>query len=335
MPLFLDILRSETAASPERRQAALTGLAAYQAAARAPRPEGAPVVARAGAAALRDYGGAGVPVMFVPSLINPPFILDLAPERSLLRWLRARGVRVLLVDWGTPAPGADDIDHHVAAQLVPLIAALDRPPVLVGYCLGGTMAAAAACLAPVAGLATLATPWHFSRFGDVARGRIAALWAAAQAPCRQLGLVPMEVLQTGFWQLDPARTIAKYEQFGTLPPNSAAARDFVALEDWANAGAPLSFGAGRQLFEDFYAADRPGRGAWTIGGRAIAPQALTCPTLDIVSTTDRIVPAASAAGLGAQLAVEAGHVGMVVGRRARETLWQPLADWLNQIIRAR
>ena len=60
-----------------------------------------PAVAEAHGAALRDYGGEGRPVLFVPSLINPPNVLDMG-DRSLLRWLAGQGRRVLLLDWGWP-----------------------------------------------------------------------------------------------------------------------------------------------------------------------------------------------------------------------------------------
>jgi polyhydroxyalkanoate synthase len=327
--LFLDMLRSETAASPERRARALAGLAAYQ---RAPRGAASPRPAalhRVGRARLIDYGGAGRPVVFVPSLINPPFILDLAEDRSLLRWLATQGVRPLLVDWGTPSPEERDLDitGHVERLLLPLLDALDAPPVLAGYCLGGTMALAAASVRPVAGLALLAAPWRFAGFGEEARADIAGLWAAAEPSCRALGLVPMEVLQSGFWKLDPARTIAKYEAFGALDPDSPAARSFVALEDWANAGAPLSYAAGAQLF-DFVTNDVPGRGGWSVAGRTIDPAMLACPAVDFVSTSDRIVPAASATRLADTRRLSAGHVGMIVGGRARLQLWEPLAEWL-------
>jgi polyhydroxyalkanoate synthase len=323
------MLRSETAASPERRAKALTGLAAYQHAPRGaawPRPA---ALHRVGRARLIDYGGSGRPVVFVPSLINPPFILDLAEERSLLRWLAALGMRPLLVDWGTPTPEERDLDitGHVERLLLPLLDALDAPPVLAGYCLGGTMALAAASVRPVAGLALLAAPWRFAGFGEAARADIAGLWAAAEPSCRALGLVPMEVLQSGFWKLDPARTIAKYEAFGALDPDSPAARSFVALEDWANAGAPLSYSAGAQLF-DFVTNDVPGHGGWSVAGRTIDPAALACPAVDFVSTSDRIVPAASATGLADTRRLSAGHVGMIVGGRARAQLWEPLAEWL-------
>lgn len=332
LPLFLSLLRSETAASPERRAVALAGLNAYQ---QAPRPaprEPMPAIARAGRVTLRDYGGSGLPVVFVPSLINPPLVLDLADDNSLLRWLARQGVRPLLVDWGTPtgADHAQDVTAHVEQLLLPLLAALDRPPALVGYCLGGTMATAAASAIDSAGLVTIAAPWRFEAYGD-ALDPISALWDQAHATCEQLGLVPMEVLQSGFWQLDPRRTVAKFERFAGLAPDSPEARAFVALEDWANGGAPLTFAAGRQMFDDFFVADLPGSGRWQVAGRAVDPAALGMPALSFVSTTDRIVPAASAARIGAVRELAMGHVGMIVGGRAKEALWQPLADWLTAL----
>ena len=336
LPLFLEMLQSETADAPDRRAAALAGLRAFQQAPRPPRAPAPAVLARCGRATLHDYGqGAapGRPVVFVPSLINPPFVLDLAPDNSLLRWLAGQGIRPLLVDWGTPAPADrdQDIDAHVTGLLLPLLAALPEPPVLVGYCLGGTMAMAAAQLHPVAGLALIATPWHFAGFGTTARARVAALWQAAGPGCDALGLVPIEVLQAGFWRLDPARTVAKFEAFGKLAPESAKARVFVALEDWANAGAPLPYAAGRQLFEGFFAGDLPGTGRWRVAGRTITPDTLACPAVDFVAQGDRIVPADSAAGLAARHPVAAGHVGMVVGSRAPALLWEPLADWISRV----
>jgi polyhydroxyalkanoate synthase len=329
LPLFLDMLRSETAGSHCDYAAAMAGLAAYQ---QAERPRPAPLgtaVQHAGRVTLRDYGGSGGrPVVFVPSLINPPDILDLGGT-SLVRWIAARGHRALLVDWGNPAATDCDTDiaAHVADLLVPLIESLDEPPVLVGYCLGGTIATAAAALTPVAGLATIAAPWRFAGYGEARAGMI-ELWGATEPTCAALGLVPMEMLQAGFWRLDPKRTIAKYAAFGRMAPGSAAAHAFVRLEDWANAGAPLPYAVGRDLFETFVRDDAPGRGAWRVSGIAIDPLALPCPAIEFVSGTDRIVPAATAAGMPDRRDLMIGHVGMIVGSRARAELWAPLAQWV-------
>jgi len=328
--LFLALLQRETAGDPARAARALAGLRAYQEAPRPPAPALMPAVAEAGGAMLRDYGGEGPAVLFVPSLINPPRVLDLG-ERSLLRWLAGRGRRVLLLDCGAPdvARQSLSVAGHVEQILLPLMRVLAEPVDLVGYCLGGTMALAAAQLGPSRSVTTLAAPWRFSGFSDESRADLARLWRDAAAVVERLGVLPMEALQSAFWSLDPGRTVAKFEALAEMDAEGRAA--FVALEDWANDGPPLAGAAARELFEDFFAADLPGRGAWQVAGAAIDPAQLTIPFLNIVSTTDRIVPSASAAEAGERLDLESGHVGMVVGSRAEASLWRPLEAWLSRV----
>jgi len=326
------MLRSETANAPERQAAALAGLSAYQ---QAPRPDGMrplPARFRRGRARLRDAGGTGRPVVLIPSLINPPSVLDLAPDRSLVRWLAGQGCHAWLLDWGAPTPAERNLDlaGHIEQLLLPLLAKLDEPPILVGYCLGGTLAMAAAARAGAAGCAMIAAPWHFSGYGD-ARIAMAQHWATAEPACELLGLLPMEVLQSGFWRLDPGRTISKFEAFGRMDPASEAAQSFVRLEDWANAGAPLTLAAGRDLFERLVERDEPGSGAWQVAGARVDPAMLPCPAIEFVSLTDRIVPAATAAGLPDRHDIGAGHVGMMIGSRARQQLWEPLAAWIHRV----
>jgi len=334
LPLFLALLRSETAGDSARAAAALAGLRAFQHAPRPPAPPLLDAVHAEGRAVLRHAGGGGgAPVVLVPSLINPPAILDLAPDRSLARWLAARGHDTWLVDWGSPGPDerALGLDRHVERLLVPLLRRLPEPPVLVGYCLGGTLSWGAASAVPVAGVATIAAPWRFAGYGEPARAAIAAMWAAARGACETLGLVPIELLQAGFWGLDPARTVAKFEAFGRMAAESEGARAFVRLEDWANAGAPLTLAAGRQLFEDLSDRDLTGSGEWRVAGRIVDPAALPCPAVEFVSASDRIVPAATAMGLPDRRVLAAGHVGMMIGRSAPARLWTPLARWIEAL----
>jgi len=325
------MLRSETAANAERMQQALKGLRAYQEAERPPPPEPMPVVAELHGAKLRDYGGDGAPLLVIPSLINPPNVLDLEAGQSLLRWLARRGHHVLLLDWGDDSLRRRDmtVADHVEQAIVPLMGEVGEPPLLLGYCLGGTMAVAAAALAPARGVATIAAPWHFGAYPAEALKMMADVWAAAQPSVGALGVLPMEALQSAFWNLDPARTIGKFEAFAEMPPGSPEAQAFVRLEDWANDGPPISAAAAREMFEGFFAQDLTGRLAWRVGGRTIDPAVLACPQLHVASTTDRIVPHGSAIRSGEQIALAQGHVGMVVGSRARTALWEPLSAWLS------
>jgi polyhydroxyalkanoate synthase len=327
------MLRSETATDPDRTATALRGLRLYQEADRTTAPPRMPVIARVGRASIRDYGGDGPPVLFVPSLINPPDVLDIGEERSLLRWLATRGLRPLLLDWGSPLEEESELSiaGHVETILLPLMNAIGTPLALVGYCLGGTMAIAAAALRPVTALGLIATPWRFGNYPDSTRDALQDLWRTAEPAIEALGVLPMEILQAAFWRLDPARTVAKYEAHAlrdALDPQSQA---FVRLEDWANDGPPLTRAAARELFMDLFAEDLPGKGRWQVGGTSIDPKSFAMPVLEIASTTDHIVPAATTPGTGERVDLALGHVGMIVGSRAKHSLWEPLAEWLSRV----
>jgi polyhydroxyalkanoate synthase subunit PhaC len=333
LPLFLNILWRETESDPELRRRAFQGLRKYQAAKRPSMPPSGHCVATAGPARLMQHGAENgrFPVVFIPSLINPPQVLDLSERRSLLRHMAAAGHDAYLVDWGAPASGDAmlGLDGHVTERLLPLLAALPRPPILVGYCLGGSLALGAAAVRSVPAVATIAAPWRFDSFAAADLDLIGNLWRGAKPMCERIGYVPMEVLQSGFWAMDPARTIRKYAAFADAEPGSDAERAFLSVEDWANGGAPLTFAAGRDLFEHFYAANLSGRGRWMVADRVVDPAALDCPSLSIVSINDRIVPAAAGPRLREERSLHLGHVGMVVGGRAREMLWEPLSLWLS------
>jgi polyhydroxyalkanoate synthase len=328
--LFLQLLREQTAANPARLQAALAGLRKYQEAERPAAEPLMPALATAHGATLRDYGGDGPLLLFVPSLINPPNVLDIGEGRSLLRWLAGRGHHVLLLDWGWPGTDRQEMSvaGHVEDILLPLMAEVGAPVSLVGYCLGGTMALAAARPGGATAVATIAAPWHFDGFPDEARDRLGALWQGAQPAVAALGLLPMEVLQTAFWNIDPARTVAKFEAFATL--DGGGARSFVRLEDWANDGPPLSEAAAREMFETLFRDDLSGHGRWRVAGEIADPAALAIPLLNLVSTTDRIVPQETAVRAGERIDLALGHVGMVVGSRAPSLLWDPLDAWLSR-----
>ena len=321
------MVRTVGKSDPTLARAALEGLAKYERAQRPPDRAQRNVVARSGPAMLHDFGGSGPPAILVPSLINPPHVLDLDEDVSLASAVARMGRRTLLLDWGQARDRSDlDIGGHVEGLLVPLIDGFDEPPALVGYCLGGTMSIAAANLARVERVATIAAPWQFSGYPESSRSSLLKLWHSAKQAADRLNLLPMEVLQAAFWSLDPHRTVSKFAYFGSLVAGSAVARRFVTLEDWANEGEPLPLPAARELIEDFFGSDLPGKGNWEVAGRQIT-DALAAPLSNFIASHDRITPAESSGG-GLRTEIAAGHVGMVVGS-ARQELCDGLAAFLD------
>lgn len=65
------------------------------------------------------------PVVIVPPLAVNMLIYDLFPQRSLVRFLRAKGFEVYLIDWGTPTRAHSHYNLHTyVAELLP--ASLNR-----------------------------------------------------------------------------------------------------------------------------------------------------------------------------------------------------------------
>jgi polyhydroxyalkanoate synthase len=291
-----------------------------------------PVLWSDGSSRLLDYGGDGPAILFVPSLVNRAYVLDLAPGRSMLRWLAARGVRPLLLDWGWPEATERHftLSDYVALRLIAAMEALPGPVVLAGYCMGGLLALAAAQLRPdrVAALVLLATPWDF-------HAAPSALRSGTVPPLLPGGTLPVDAIQALFALQTPGAVAAKFRAFGRLDQAGNAARLFVAIEDWLADGVPLAAPVAQECLTGWYGENTPAKGDWRVGGQVIDPAALRLPALVALPANDRVVPPESAGPLAAlipgatRMELALGHVGMVTGSRAEAMLWRKLLDWLH------
>lgn len=338
LPLFLALLERSFDQDRARLATALQGLRRYQQAPALAEPPPLPELARIGGVRLLAAGGpaAGRPLVVVPSIINSHHILDLAADRSLVRFLASEGHRVLLLDWGRMGMSERRLGLAglVSTRLLPLLLRLGEPASLVGYCLGGTFSIAAGQLLGdrLARLALIATPWHFAGFGDETRADTLRAWNDIETLGRLLGAVPIALLNPLFWSLDEAGIAAKFEALAARSGNDPSLSWFVAIEDWAGSGAPIPLAAARDLFRSGFAEDRFGRGQWQVRGQRIAPEHIAAPILDISAVNDRIVPPATRIRVphARYCDIRAGHVGMVIGSAAKKTLWQPLSNWLHE-----
>ena len=312
----------------------------------------------AGCSRLLDYGQApeatdpqGPPVLFVPSLINRPYILDLAPGRSMLRWLAAQGLRPLLVEWGTPGPGeaAFDLDAYGAERLAPALeraaALAGRPVPVVGYCMGGTLAVGLAARVPgaVAALVTIGAPWDFAPVHGLTGGCRAAIRASGTERVESLldamgaafGMVPVWLFQFLFALVNPIQAALKFQKLARLDPHGPSARLFVALEDWLADGVPMPVGAAKDLLLGWQIRNGTATGGWRFLGETVDPGKVQAPALLFCGATDSIAPPPLALPLGRALpraevvAARTGHVGMIVGGAARAEVWRPLAGFLR------
>jgi polyhydroxyalkanoate synthase len=344
--------RAEVAETLRHNVDLISGIAAYRRHPYVRALEDPPAVWAEGETRLLDYGpndgggpddAGGVPALFVPSLVNRAYVLDLAPGHSMLRWLATQGVRPLLLDWGWPTEVerrftmTDYVAGRLERAMVAAVGATGGKPALVGYCMGGTLAVAAAERRPelLSGLGLLAAPWDFhaaDREQAQTLARALPLFEPAMAFNQTL---PVDLLQVLFSLLDPWGVADKYRAFARLDQDSARGKLFVALEDWLNDGVPLAAPVARECLAGWYGENSPARGTWRIAGMPVDPAAGRRPPSAAAPPRDRIVPPESARPLAALIpgAVlhepAAGHIGMAAGGTAERVLWCPLRDWLH------
>lgn len=309
-------------------------------------------------ARLLDYGRTpqardpdGPPVLVLPSLINRAYVLDLDAQNSMLRGLAALGLRPALLDWGEPGPaeagfGLDDYGtRRLEPALAALAAASGRRPALVGYCMGGAIAAGFAARRPqaISALGVIGAPWDFGSTLGTAGSLRAMLRAEGPGKVERrlaameeaFGLIPVSLFQWLFALVNPMQAALKFQKLARLDPASAAARHFVALEDWLADGVPMAPPTARTVLIDWQIRNHTAAGAWRFLGGAVRPSAIRVPTIAFCGMRDSIAPSALTHALpraipGARIERPAtGHVGMIVGSVGRAQVWRPLAAFLQ------
>ena len=302
-----------------------------------------PIVWRAGNARLLDYGQRRGPgVLIVPSLINRYYVLDLLPGRSFVRCLAECGLRPFVLDWAEPGETerhltlTDYIAGPLGAALQAAIALTGGPVGVIGYCMGGLLALALALRHPAETvcLALLATPWDFHAERAEQAQLLAATVEAALVGSADVPLA-LDVIQTLFLALDPFLAERKFTRFAGLDPDSDAARDFVALEDWINDGVPLARNVALECARSWYRDNDPAHGKWRVAAGPVRPEEIRAPSLVVLPSRDRIVPPLSAEALATAISGAAvlrppfGHIGMMASAAAPETVWSPISEWLR------
>lgn len=335
--LFEDILKQDTAL--------IAGIAAYRQAAYARTLSDPPTIWAEEETRLLDYGGSGPTILFVPSLVNRAYILDLMPEASMLRWLATQGLNPVLLDWGWPGEVERQfsLTDYIAGRLERALGGLGRPVVLAGYCMGGLLALAAALRAqeagrPVSALALLATPWDFHAESPETARMVAEIMPFLETTLQFSNTLPIDVLNTFFTMIDPHGVGEKYRNFAAQDKSSHRATRFIAMEDWLADGVPLVAPVAREALSGWYGANTTSRGQWRVAGLPVDPSRLDCPCFCAMPARDRLVPQASAKALADKLSKAtiivpaAGHIGMVAGTHAESVLWQPFKEWALSLI---
>jgi polyhydroxyalkanoate synthase len=308
------------------------------------------IVDESGLLRLRRYSPGAVrtdlpPVLLVYPVIKRPFVLDLLPERSVVRSLLRKGIRVYLTDW--VPPGIDDHARGFAEYAdQDLARAVDRvcelegvsQAALIGICCGGLFAAVYAALNPqrVSHVVTLAAPFEIDPpVTPLLAEQIVYAWRN----------VPPWMIQSALntRMRDPHQTAFQLAR-DLGEPDLAEHRfddshELVrALRPWLASDVPL---AGRLFLEvvrdalpnSNLLADR-----LRVGDRKVELRNIDCPVLVVAGNRDALVPARCTTRFARLVGdrdagtriFPTGHLGLMLSLAAHRKLWPEVAEWLKR-----
>lgn len=286
------------------------------------------------------------PVLFCYALVNRPYILDLQPGKSVVQRYLERGFDVYMIDWGVPTD--DDrgrtLADYVCTSLKEIVeVVLRRHGVgrlhVLGYCMGGTMSAMFAALFPelMQTLTLLASPIDFED-----RSSLIGLWADQRyfdvdAFVDANGNCPAAFLQACFLLVKPVQNlIQKRVAFYENMDDPAFLAGFFAVETWVNDNIPVAGETFRQFVKQLYQSNDLVRNVLTLGDRPVDLRRVSCPLLLLTANQDHLVPPRSTEGIRPHvgssevhsIAIDAGHVGLVISGKAQRALWPEATLWL-------
>src|SRR3990170_5568415 len=297
-----------------------------------------------------------VPILVVYALVNRYYILDLQPDKSIVKKLLDEGFDVYIIDWGYPS-GADRylmLDDYVNGYIDSAVdnirerSGLDKIT-LLGVCQGGTLSVMYAALRPekVKNLITLVAPVNF----DTDKGLL-HIWAKnldVDKIVDYYGIVPGDFLNQGFLLTDPFRLmidkyVGLFERIECEPNDTACQirnedyiKNFLRMEKWIFDSPDQAGETFRQFMKDCYQKNLLIKNEMKLNGTKINLKNINMPVLNVMAEFDHLVPNDASIPLSDAISSSdkdtmvfpTGHIGIFVGSKSQKEVCPKIAAWLK------
>lgn len=286
------------------------------------------------------------PLLVTYALINRETMLDLQPERSVVKTFLENGINLYMIDWGYPTSKDKflTIDDHVNGYMDTMVDfILKREKVekinLMGICIGGTFSVMYSALHPdkIKNLITTVSPTNFDT--DQGLLHIWMKWVDADKMIETFGNMPGDLMNLGFLLLNPARLmIDKYIGFLENMDNKDFVENFIRMEKWIFDSPDVPGETFRQLIKDCYHNNLLIKNEMEIGGHMIDLRNVTMPLLNIYAQYDHLVPPGAAdkitGAVGStdteDVCLDTGHIGIYVSSKTQKEFAPRIVKWLGQ-----
>ncbi len=288
-------------------------------------------------------------VLLVPPMMLAAEIYDVAPSTSAVSILHENGVEPWVVDFGAPEKEEGGLERSLTDHVLAVSEAIDlvaeetaRDVHIGGYSQGGMFCYQVAAYRrseSIASVIVFGSP--VDTRGTLSFGLPEELLTRGAAFFADNLLaryaLPAWASRTGFRLMDPAKSLRQRLQFlrhihdrEALLPRERQRR-FLEADGWVAWPGP----ALAEVIKQFGVHNRMVSGGFVIEGRLVTLVDMTCPVLVFVGETDDIAPANSVRAVRRaapraevyEVALPAGHFGLVVGSVSVKITWPQVARW--------
>ena len=287
-----------------------------------------------------------VPLLITYALVNRQYMMDLQPDRSMIKSFLDAGLDVYIIDWGYPT--AEDMymtmDDHInwymdeCVDFIRNESGKDKIN-LLGVCQGGTFATIYAALHQdkVRNLVAMVVPIDFSS-NDGMLFRWSRFMNIDSLIDAYDGVVPGDVMNVAYLILKPLTlTLDKYVNMIDKWSDPAYLTNFLRMEKWtfdspAQVGATLS-----QFIKDMYQDNKLIKGELELGGQKVDLKNIKNPVLVACADKDHLVPLSASEPLIDAIGstdkefkhFKTGHIGMYTSSKAQPEFWPAIINWLK------
>lgn len=284
------------------------------------------------------------PLLISYALVNRQYMLDLQPDRSVIRYLLDQGIDVYLIDWGYPAPMdkfitlEDYIDGYLNSAVDKVLELSGESKLtLAGICQGGTFSAIYAALHPdkIKNLITIVAPIDF----DTDSGLL-NVWSKGldvEKMAKSFGNIPGDFMNIGFLLMNPFRLVMdKYIGFMVNIDDPNFVNNFIRMEKWIFDSPDQAGAAWEQFIGDCYQKNLLIKNQLKIGKNTVNLKDITMPVLNIFAEYDHLVPPACSreftkctGSKDAEIASFAtGHIGIFVSSKSQKEICPRMSQWI-------
>jgi polyhydroxyalkanoate synthase len=272
-------------------------------------------------------------------------MMDIQPDRSVIKSFLEGGLDVYVIDWGYPTAedmymSMDDYINWYMDDCVDYIRKAHKTDKvnLLGVCQGGTFSTIYSALNPdkIKNLVTMVVPIDFS--GNDALLFRWSKFMNIDSLVDAYGVVPGDIMNFAYLILKPLElTMNKYISMVDKMDDPEFMKNFMRMEKWVFDSPDQAGETLRQFIKDMYQGNKLIKNELVLGGKQVNLKNITMPLLCACAEYDHLVPLSASRPLldavGSTdtqfISFKTGHIGMYVSSQSQKTIAPQIVEWLT------